>query len=147
MFMQRELFNILVSERRLRHRELRNKGKLMREFDTGYLVVVSKQVNSSRKYGISQKLVFKTKVPYIVLEKATPSSFWLQSLPFLGSMEARKKSGIIRSQYGKYTIHHGSPQACGWGGHNIFPYGRTIGKNPLGKWNWGDKKRYLPRSV
>ena len=33
--------------------ELRNKVKLIREFDTGYLVVVSKQVKSSIKYGIS----------------------------------------------------------------------------------------------
>ena len=82
MFRQRELFNILVSERRLRHRELRNKGKLMREFDTGYLVVIRKHVNSIRKEGISQKLLFKTKGPYRVLEKATPSSYWIQRLPF-----------------------------------------------------------------
>ena len=29
---------------RLRHRELRNKGKIIREFDTGDLVIVRKQV-------------------------------------------------------------------------------------------------------
>ena len=45
----------------------------MKEFDTGDLVVVSKQVKSRRKDGIAQKLVFKTKGPYIFLEKATPS--------------------------------------------------------------------------
>ena len=55
LFRQRDLFNILVSERRMRHRELRNKGKLMREFDTGDLVIVSKQVKSSRKYEIAPK--------------------------------------------------------------------------------------------
>ena len=49
------------------HRELRNKGKSMREFYTRDLVVVRKQVNSSRKDGISQKLVFKTKELYRVL--------------------------------------------------------------------------------
>ena len=61
LFRQQELFHILVSERILRHRELRNKDKLMREFDTGDLVVVRKQVKSSRKNGIYQKLVFKNK--------------------------------------------------------------------------------------
>ena len=52
---------------RLRHRRLRKKGKLVREFDTGDLLVIRKQVGSSRKYVISHKLVFKTKVPYRVL--------------------------------------------------------------------------------
>ena len=45
LFRQRELFNILVSESRPRHRELHNKGKLMKGFDTGDLMVVRKQVN------------------------------------------------------------------------------------------------------
>ena len=54
----------------------------MREFDTGDLVVLSKQVKSSRKYGVAQELVFKTKGPYIVLEKAKSISCWLQNLPF-----------------------------------------------------------------
>ena len=42
MFRQRELFHILVYERRLRHRYLLNKVKLIREFDTGDLVVLRK---------------------------------------------------------------------------------------------------------
>ena len=91
---QIELFKILVYERRLRHRELRNKRKLMREFDTGYIVVVRKQAKLSRRYGISQKLLFKTKGPYRVLEKDTPSSYWLQHLPFcegLGSLRRKVK--------------------------------------------------------
>ena len=61
MFRQRELFSILVSERRMIHRELCNKGNLTREFYTGELMVVRKQVKSSRKYGIAQKLVLKKK--------------------------------------------------------------------------------------
>ena len=47
----------------------------MRGFDTGYLVLVRKQVNSSIRVGVAQKLVFKTKGPYIFLQKATPSSY------------------------------------------------------------------------
>ena len=69
MFRQRELFNTMESERRLIHRDLRNKGKIMREFYTGDLLIVRKQVKSIRKYGISQRLVFKTKGPCRVLEK------------------------------------------------------------------------------
>ena len=49
LFRKIEMFNILVSMRSLRHRELRNKGKIMREFDTGEMMVVRNQVNSSRK--------------------------------------------------------------------------------------------------
>ena len=74
LFIQIEMFNILVSGKRLRHRELRNKVNIIKEFDTGDLVVVIKLVKSSRKYGIAQKLAFKTKLPYRVLEKATPRS-------------------------------------------------------------------------
>ena len=44
MFRQIMLFNILVSERRLIYRELHNKVKLMREYDTGKIVLVRKQV-------------------------------------------------------------------------------------------------------
>ena len=44
----------------------------MRKFGTGYIVVVRKQIKSSRKDGVDEKLVFKTKGSYIVLEKDTP---------------------------------------------------------------------------
>ena len=51
----------------MKHRALHNKGKIMRKFYTGDLVIVRKQVKSSRKDGIPQKLLFKTKGPYRVL--------------------------------------------------------------------------------
>ena len=63
LFRQIDLFNILIYERRLRHRDLRNKGKLMREFDTGDIVVVRMQVKSTRKNGVSRILVFKQRDP------------------------------------------------------------------------------------
>ena len=62
--------------------ELINKGKLMRDFDTGDLVVLRGQVKKIRRDMITHKLVFKQKGPYRVLEKDTPISYWLQSLPF-----------------------------------------------------------------
>ena len=68
------------------HREMRNRGNLTREFDTGDIVVVHKQVKSIRKEGISKRLVFKAKVTYKILEKATTSLYWLQHLPFSGSL-------------------------------------------------------------
>ena len=82
LFRQRELFNILMYERRLIHRELSNKGTLMREFETVDIVVLRKISKSSRKEKVDPKIVLKTKGPYSVLEKATPSSYWLQRLPF-----------------------------------------------------------------
>ena len=45
-------------------------------------MAVINQLKSIRKDGISHILVLKTKRTYIVLDKATPSSYWLQSLPF-----------------------------------------------------------------
>ena len=86
---------------RLRYRELHNKGKLMREFDTGDIVVVKNHVKSSRKDGVTQKLVFKTKGPYRVLEKAAPSSYWLQSFTFcegLGRPGRKVKESAARME-------------------------------------------------
>ena len=51
LFRQRELFNVLLSERRLRHTDLGNKGKINKEFDTGELLLARKQVKSRKKYG------------------------------------------------------------------------------------------------
>ena len=49
LFRQIYRFNILVFSRRPRHRYLRNKVNLMREFDTGCSVVVNNKVGSSSK--------------------------------------------------------------------------------------------------
>ena len=75
IFRQRAMFNILVYLRRLSHRELLNKVKLLRELDTVYLMLVIKQVDLFIKYVVNQKLVFKTKEPYIFLEEATHISY------------------------------------------------------------------------
>ena len=87
--------------------KLRNKGKLTREFDTGDLVVVREQVKPSIKYWIYQTLVFKTKVPYIVLEKDTPSSCWVQIFPFcegLGRTGRKVKESAARTEKIPYTM-------------------------------------------
>ena len=61
LFRQQELFNILVSERKLRHRELRNKVKIVRKFDTGHPVVEMKQMKSSRKIQDSPEVIIQNK--------------------------------------------------------------------------------------
>ena len=81
MFKQREIFNIFLSDRRLIHKEMYKKGKLVRDFDTRDIVVVRKQVNLIVKYGVSHKLSLKTKKPYRVVEKATPISYWVDNFP------------------------------------------------------------------
>ena len=45
-------------------------------------MVERKQIKSRINYGVEQKLLFKTKGPYIVLKKAIPNSYWLQCLNF-----------------------------------------------------------------
>ena len=62
-----DLFDILVSKNRLRHRDMRKKVNLKRYSDTRDILVISKQANTIRKERISQKLVIKTKGPYRVL--------------------------------------------------------------------------------
>ena len=52
---------------------------------------------------------------------------------FLGSREAWKKSEGISGKYGKYTTHHGAPQARIRSRNQIFCHTRTIGKKYSGK--------------
>ena len=93
-------------------------------------------MKSIRKYGIDQKLVFKTKGPNRVMGKATPYSYWIQC--FLGYREIRKKGGIISREDGKYAIRHGTAKECRWGRHQICHHASTIGKQPSGKMSWSD---------
>ena len=77
LFIKREIFNILVSERRFRQRDICSKVNLVRDFDTGDILLVRKQVNSNINYRVYHKLALKTKGPYRLLEKSTPSSYWV----------------------------------------------------------------------
>jgi hypothetical protein len=52
------------------------------EYDVDDVVIVSKQVQSKAKQGISAKLVMKAKGPYRVVGKAGANSYRLQKLPF-----------------------------------------------------------------
>ena len=82
LFRQIDLFKIIVSERGPIKMYLRNKGKLMREFDIRDLVLLRKQVKSIRKYGIPQKLIKKKgtiqspREGYTELILASAFDFW-----------------------------------------------------------------------
>jgi hypothetical protein len=102
LYQQRELLRILNDERRERHRELRNKGKKEREFAPGDIVIVRKQVLSNASKGISAKLLFKTKGPYRVIDKASPNSYHLQKLPFLKGLG--RKGRIIKQKVSRMTL-------------------------------------------
>ena len=135
MCIQIQLFNILLSERKIRHRKILIKGNLMREFYTVDLVIVRNQVKSTRKYRLAQKLLFKTKRPYQVLEKATPNSYWLQSLPFcqgLGRPGIKLKYSAARMEKipSNMVIHNHID-----GADTIFSTITVpLANNPLVKW-------------
>ena len=65
------MFNILVSEGRLKYMNMRNKVNLKKEFDTGDTVLVSKQLNRIRKDGVYPKLVLKKSTQQILGEGYT----------------------------------------------------------------------------
>jgi hypothetical protein len=98
---QRQLLVILNAERRQRHIDLRNEGIKQRTFDPGDLVIVLKQVKSDTSKGISAKLLLKTRGPYRVIDKITPSSYRLQKLPFirgLGRPGRFRKENVARME-------------------------------------------------
>jgi hypothetical protein len=72
---QRELLRILNEERRQRHRDLKNAGITERTFAAVDLVIVRKQVLSNADRGVAGKIVFKSRGPYRVLERANPCSY------------------------------------------------------------------------
>ena len=74
---------------------------------TGYPGIVS----SIRKYGVAHKLVFKTKGPYRVLEKATPISYWLKRLTFCKGLgrpviKGKKSAAMIEKISSTMVLHN-----------------------------------------
>ena len=106
----------------------------MREFETGYLVLVRKQVKSSIKYGIPQKLLFK-KGTIQSPRKGYTKLILASVFVFLwGYRKDQKKSEGISGQDGKYTIYHGATQECRWGGHQFVNMAGPLANNISGKW-------------
>ena len=87
---QTTLLQILVMERRERHREMRNQDKSQRKFNIGDLVIIRKQVKSNAALGIPAKQRFKWKGIYKVLEKVGERSYKVQKQP---SVQGKGKPG------------------------------------------------------
>ncbi len=106
LYRQRTLFDILVRERRERHRELRNQDRNPKAFAPGDIVIVRRDVKSSKEQQVAHKLVFKSKGPYRVLapvhaNQQRPSSYWVQRIPFcrgLGRAGRRVKAPTARME-------------------------------------------------
>jgi hypothetical protein len=110
LYRQRSILNILNSERRLRHIELRNVNKHTPSVAPGDIVIVRKQVKSDAAKGISVKILFRTKGPYRVIEQVTPSSYHLQKLPFLQGLgiqgKIRKESAARMTRLPSTLVIH-----------------------------------------
>ena len=90
---QSVMLQILIAERRERHRDLANQGRKVRKFNLGDLVIVRKQVQSSAEKGIPAKQKFKWKGIYKVVEKLGEKSYNVQKLP---TVQGRGRPGKIR---------------------------------------------------
>jgi hypothetical protein len=95
-FQQKELLQILVQERRLRHTEWANRNKKRREFFPGDIVVVRRQIKSDASAGRPAKLRIKARGPYRVLERAGEESYWIQRIPVL--QELNRRPGVKQKQ-------------------------------------------------
>lgn len=90
---QSRLLQILIAERRERHRDMRNEGKSQRQFNPGDLVIIRKQVKSDATKGAPAKQKFKWKGIYRVLEKAGDKSYRVQKLP---TIQGRGTPGTVQ---------------------------------------------------
>ena len=90
---QSTLLQILIAERRERHRELANSGKVPRTFNIGDLVIVRKQLQSDADKGAPAKQRFRWKGIYKVLEKYSDNSYGVQKLP---TTQGKGRPGRIR---------------------------------------------------
>ncbi len=90
---QSVMLQILIAERRERHRDLANQGRHTTNFNIGDLVIIRKQTQSSSEKGIPAKQKFKWKGIYRVVEKLGEKSYHVQKLP---TMQGSGKIGKLR---------------------------------------------------
>ena len=94
---QRQIFNILVQGRRKEHRDRKNASRKAKTFERNDLVIVTKQVKSNAREGVSAKLILKAWGPYRVLGKAdlSGSSYRVQRLPFCRGLG---RAGVVTKE-------------------------------------------------
>jgi hypothetical protein len=87
LYCQQAILDILNTECCQPHIDMNNAKKITPLFNPGGIIVVQKQVPVDTSQGISVKLRFKTKVPYLILEQVTPNSYNVQKFPFLRGLD------------------------------------------------------------
>jgi hypothetical protein len=90
---QSMMLQILIAERREKHRDLANKGRSVRKFNIGDLVIIRKQVQSDGERGIPAKQKFRWKGIYRIMDKESDKSYWVQKLP---TLQGKGKPGTLQ---------------------------------------------------
>ena len=85
---QAEILQLLIADRREKHRNLANATRRQRTFNPGDLVIIRKQVNSDSQRGIPAKQTMKWKGIYKVIEPAGDKSYRVQRIPTLQGMNS-----------------------------------------------------------
>ena len=98
-------------------------------------MLVRKHLKSSRKDRIYHILVFKTKGPHRVIEKAKPSSYWLQCLKFFEGIgrtgiKVKESSARMEKIPSTMVLHKHVDGAD----IRVFTIAGPLAKNPLEKW-------------
>lgn len=93
---QRKLLQLINDERRLQHRDLRNRFAKTRTFELGDLVIVRRLVQSSVEAGRVAKLSLKARGPYIVIRRANPGSYIVRKIPFLQGAGQRGRERKVK---------------------------------------------------
>lgn len=90
---QSMMLQILIAERREKHRDLANKGRSVRKFNIGDLVIIRKQVQSDGERGIPAKQKFRWKGIYRVVNKESDKSYLVQKLP---TVQGKGRPGTLQ---------------------------------------------------
>ena len=89
---QSQMLQLLIAERREKHREMQNQGRKQRQFQPGDLVIIRKQVQSDSSLGRPAKQTFKWKGIYKVMRKDGEKSYIVQKQP---TVQGKGKPGRL----------------------------------------------------
>jgi hypothetical protein len=115
-FQQKELLQILVQERRLRHTEWANRNKKHREFFPGDIVVVRRQIKSDASAGRPAKLQIKARGPYMSVGEGWRRKLLDPAHSCVARIESATRSEAKASslEVGAHSIQCGCSQTNGY---------------------------------
>ena len=97
---QQEVLKILIEERREHHRNLKNEGRNMKTFAPGDLVIIKKQVQTTKEHG-PEKARMHARGPYRIIEQVKPGTYRVQKLP--GTQGAGRRGRITKESAARLT--------------------------------------------